>query len=136
MLPGNPMTSMRTRSKSLLGQAAAWLAAYAFVLHVVLAPIAGAAATGATPANAALGIVCAEHTDAVDPAAPAAPHDLDGICKFCVGCPAAALLTPQGVTTASLEATISPIRWALSEPFAADKNRLANRQARGPPALT
>jgi hypothetical protein len=127
--------SLRTRSKSVLGQAMAWLAAYAFVLHAVLAPIA-AAASGGGPTNAALGVICAEHLDAADPGTPSLPHDVDGICKFCVGCPAAALLTPQGVSTAALEATVSPIRWAQSERFAADKDRLANKQARGPPALT
>jgi hypothetical protein len=128
--------SLRTRSKSVLGRAMAWLAAYAFVLHVVLAPIAAAAASGGGPTNAALGVICAEHLDTTDPRTPSAPHDVDGTCKFCVGCPAAALLTPQGAATLSLEPTISPIRWAELEPFAADKDRLANKQARGPPALT
>ena len=125
----------RACNKSLVGRAAAWLAAYAFVLHIVLAPLASVA-LGGTPATAGLDIICAEHADAANPGTPAAPHEQDRICKFCVGCPAAALLTPQGFVTAALEPTVSPIRWVRFAPIADDKDRLANKQARGPPALT
>ena len=119
----------------MIGRVAAWIAAYAFVLQTVLAPVAAAAAK--QPAAAAtLLVLCAEHTPAGDQGLPAAPHDHDRACKFCVGCPATALLAPDSFATAAIDPAIVAVRWIPVSHFVADKNWLAGKQARGPPSLT
>jgi hypothetical protein len=124
------------QGKSFWGRAATWIAAYAFVLQTVLAPVAAAAATQAAKAEAALQIVCAEHDQAAGQSLPAAPHEHDAACKFCVGCPATALLAPDGFVTAVVDLAISGVRWHPISHIVVDKNWLAGKQARGPPSLT
>jgi hypothetical protein len=127
-----------TRGKSVWARAAAWLAAYAFVLQTVLAPIAAAAATRATPADTAQLVICAEHTQALDQNQnqPVAPHDHDAICKFCVGCPSNALLAPEAFASTAAAPAITPIRWHVAYPLVPDRDDLAGNKARGPPART
>ena len=115
----------------------AWLAAYAFVLQTAFAPIAAAAATRADAANAAQLAICAEHTSALDQTQPITPHDHDAICKFCVGCPGgAAVLAPDTFATIAIEVAISAVRWHAISHLVPDRDYLASKQARGPPALT
>jgi hypothetical protein len=112
------------------------MAAYAFVLQAVLAPIAAAAATRAFPADAAPLVVCAEHAATPGPTQPAAPHDHEAICKFCIACPASALLAPDMFASAGVDFAITPVRWPLVSRFVSDRDFLAGKQARGPPRLT
>ncbi len=125
-----------TRGRSIWARAAAWLAAYAFVLQTVLAPIAAAAATKTVSANSALLVLCAEHAGALDQNQPIAPHDHEAICKFCIGCPANALLAPGHVCRAGVDFAITPIGWHAASHFVSDRDYFAGKQARGPPALT
>ena len=114
----------------------AWLAAYAFVLQTVLAPIAAAAATRAVPADAAQLVACAEHAETVDQTQPAAPHDHEAICKFCIACPASALLAPDMLASAGVHFAVTPVHWPLASRFISDRDFLAGKRARGPPILT
>lgn len=123
-----------TKAKSIWARAAAWLAAYAFVLQTVLAPIAAAAA--AIPTDSAPLVLCAEHADAANQNQPVAPHDREAICKSCVGCPANALLAPDTFASASVDIAITPIRWHVVSHFVSNRDFLAGKRARGPPALT
>jgi len=127
-----------TRGKSVWARAAAWLAAYAFVLQTVLAPIAAAAATRTVPADAAQLVLCAEHAATLDQNQnrPIAPNDHDAICKFCVGCPANALLAPEMVAGAAVVVAVTPIRWQAVSRSASQRDFLGSRHARGPPTLT
>lgn len=124
-----------TRGKSIWARAAAWLAAYAFVLQTVLAPIAAAAAT--VPADSAPLLLCAEHAEPLGHTQPIAPHDHEVSCKFCIGCPANALLAPDTASNAAvISFAITPIRWHAVSRFVSDRDFFAGKQARGPPALT
>jgi hypothetical protein len=126
-----------TRGRSIWARAAAWLAAYAFVLQTVLAPIAAGAATTAAPADSSQLVLCAEHSEALDHTQPIAPHDHEAICKFCIGCPANALLAPDTLSHAAIISfAITPIRWHAVSHFVSDRDFFAGKQARGPPALT
>lgn len=118
-------------------RAVAWIAAYALVLQAVLAPIAAAAATRAVPADSAALVLCADHDLPPDQTQPAAPHDHEAVCKFCIGCPANALLAPDVSTNAVVIGTaVGPIRWHVVSHFVFDHDFLAGKQARGPPLLT
>ena len=128
---------LNTRGKSIWARAAAWLAAYAFVLQTVLAPIAAAGATTTVPADSALLVLCAEHAEPLDHTQPIAPHDHEASCKLCIGCPANALLTPDTLSnTAIVSFAITPIRWHAVSRFVSDRDFFAGKRARGPPALT
>jgi hypothetical protein len=124
------------RHKSAFGRLATLIAAYAFVLQTALAPIAAAAAAKVVNANDTLATICAEHSAAGDPSAPAAPHENDAICKFCVGCPAAAVLGPADVAAGTASFAVTTIHWHATSHFVTDKTWLSSKQARGPPALT
>ncbi len=126
-----------TSGKSIFSRAAAWLVAYAFVLQAVLAPIAAAAAPGPVPADTAL-VLCAEHAEALaqTPNPPIAPHDHEAICKFCIGCPANALLAPEMLVGAAVALAVAPIRWHAAFCAGPDRDLLSSKRARGPPALT
>jgi hypothetical protein len=125
-----------TKARSILARAAAWLAAYAFVLQTALAPIAAAGATRTIPADSAALVLCAEHTETLDQNQPVTPHDHEAICKFCIGCPANALLAPEIFASAGVDFAITPIRWRAVFVSGPDRDFLAGKQARGPPALT
>ncbi len=126
-----------TRAKSIWARAAALLAAYAFVLQTVLAPIAAAATPRAVPADSAALVLCAEHAEALDQTQPIAPHDHEVLCKFCIGCPASALLaTDSSSHAAVISFAITPIHWHAVSHFVSDRDFFAGKQARGPPALT
>ncbi len=127
-----------TRGKTVWARAAAWLGAYAFVLQTVLAPIAAAAATRTVPADAAQLVLCAEHAATLDQgqSQPIAPNDHEVICKFCVSCPAHALLAPEAFASAAIELAMAPVRWHAAFPSDPDHDFLGSKQARGPPALT
>ena len=127
-----------TSGKSVWARAAAWLAAYAFVLQTVLAPIAAPAATGTIPADAAQLVLCAEHAATLDQnqSQPVVPNDHDAICKFCVSCPANALLAPEMVASAAVVVAVTPIHWQAVSRSASHRDFLGNKQARGPPTLT
>ena len=121
-------------AKSIWARAIAWVAAYAFVLQAVLAPIA---ATRTIPADSAPLVLCAEHAEALDQTQPADPHNHEAICKFCIGCPANALLAPDPSTEAVvIGLAASPIRWHAVSSFVSDRDFLAGKRARGPPHLT
>ena len=124
-----------TKGKSIWARAAAWLVAYAFVLQSVLSPIAAAAARP-VPADSAQLVLCVEHTEALDQTQPIAPHDHEVLCKFCIGCPANALLAPDTLASAGVDFAISPIHWHAVSHFVSDRDFFAGKQARGPPALT
>jgi hypothetical protein len=124
-----------TRGRSIWARAAAWLAAYAFVLQTVLAPIAATAATKAAADSAEL-VLCVEHAAALDQTQPIAPHDHERLCKFCVGCPANALLAPETLASTSVGFAINAISWHVVFHLVPDRNYLVGKQARGPPALT
>lgn len=125
-----------TKAKSIWARTAAWLAAYAFVLQTALAPIGAAAATRSVAADAAPVVLCAEHGEALDQNQPIAPHDHEVSCKFCIGCPANALLAPDTFASAGVEFAITPIHWHAVFLAGPDRDFLAGKQARGPPALT
>jgi DUF2946 family protein len=127
---------MRPRHTSAWGRLATLIAAYAFVLQTALAPIAAAAAAKYAATDAELSTICAEHTASGDSSVPASPHDHDAPCKFCVGCPATALLAPDSVPAATAGFAVATIHWHPSNHFVADKTWLGGKQARGPPALT
>ena len=126
-----------TKARSIWARAAAWLAAYAFVLQTVLALVAAAAATRAVPADTASVVLCAEHTQVLDQYQPVTPRDHEAICKFCIGCPANALLAPDTVASAAeIDFAITPVRWHAVFSSGPDRDFLAGKQARGPPSLT
>ena len=127
-----------TRAKSVWARAAALLAAYAFVLQAALAPIAAAAATKTVQSDPVALVLCAEHAAAAEQSRdqPIAPHDHEAICKFCVACPAKALLAPDTLASASIGFTISPISWHTAFLSGPDRDFLSGKQARGPPILT
>ena len=125
-----------TKAKSIFARAAALIAAYSFVLQTVLAPIAAAAATKAVPADSAALVLCAEHTASPEQTRPAAPHDHEAICKFCIGCAASALVAPDALTNAVIAFAIAPIHWQLAPRFVSDRDFLAGKRARGPPIPT
>lgn len=124
-----------TKGKSVWARGAAWLAAYAFVLQTVLAPIAAAAAARTVPADAAQLVLCAEHVATLDQHQnrPIAPNDHDAICKFCVGCSANALLAPEIVASAAVDIAATPIRWQAVSRSDSHRNFRGSKQARGPP---
>ncbi len=124
--------------KSIFSRGLAWLAVYAFVLQTVLAPIAAAAATTGAPADAVQLVLCAEHPEALgqDQNQPIAPHDHEVICKFCVGCPANALLAPDAVVSAAVAVAVVPVRWHAASFPGSGRHFLGSKQARGPPTLT
>jgi len=125
-----------TRGKSIWARATVWLAAYALVLQTVLAPIAASAAANTAATDAALLVLCAEHTGTVGQTQPVAPHDHEHLCKFCIGCAANALLTPDTFATAGAGFAITQIGWHFVFHLGPDRDYLAGKQARGPPALT
>ena len=127
-----------TKAKSIWARSAAWLVAYALVLQTVLAPIAAAAATRTVQADSAALVLCAEHAGTLDQnqTQPIAPHDHEAICKFCIGCPANALLAADTFAGAGVEFAITPIRWHAVFLSSHDRDFLTGKQARGPPILT
>jgi hypothetical protein len=123
-----------TKGKSIWARTVAFLAAYAFVLQTVLAPIAAAAATTTVPTDTASILLCAEHGQALDQNQPVIPHDHEAICKFCIACPANALLAPDALASAAAIAfSITPIHWQAAARFVSDRDFPAFKQARGPP---
>ncbi len=126
----------KTQAKSIWVRAAACLAAYVLVLQTVLAPIAAAATTRAVPADSAALVLCAEHAEALDQTQPIAPHDHEVLCKFCIGCPANALLAPDTFASAGVAFAITPIHWHAVSRLVPDRDFFAGKRARGPPALT
>jgi len=67
---------------------------------------------------------------------PIAPHDHEASCKFCVACPASALLSPDTFASAGVDFAMTPVRWHAFAHFVSDRDFFAGKQARGPPALT
>ena len=130
------MTHRPTRKgKSIFSRTLAWLAAYAFVLQTVLAPIAAAAATRDVLTESTQVVLCAEHTGAVDQN-PTSTHDHEIFCKFCLGCPAHALIAPETLAGTGLDFAVTTFRWRAISSFGPDRDFRSSHQARGPPTLT
>jgi hypothetical protein len=127
---------LNTKARSVFARAAALIAAYAFVLQTVLAPIAAAAATKGVSADSASLVLCAEHTASPEQTPPVAPQHHEAICKFCLGCPPGALLAPDTLSSAAVDFATTPLRWHVLPHFVSDREFLAGTKARGPPALT
>ena len=121
------------RNRSAFGRVVAWIAAYAFILQTVIAPIAAAARVSV--ADAALSAICAEHAPATNPDSPAGNPDHDSACKLCVACASVALLAPEIPSAAIRQAAVT-LRWHATSYPVASKSWLAGKQARGPPSLT
>jgi len=128
------MTLGRT---SVWQRAAAWLAAYAFVLQTALAPMAASAEARRAAIEVAAITDCVAHDEAGDRAAVPVghQHDHDVACKRCVGCPTPAIAAPDN-TNAVIELATITIRWIALGHSAPDRDWLGSERARGPPAMT
>jgi len=119
-------------------RAFAWALAYAFVLQVILAPVAALAAAARDNLDAtAFVAICTEHAvraGAIDPAHQAAQQDV--ACKHCIACVSFAVLPPDDAPARTgVVAVTSRVHWVAAAPRASPAPLLSGRSARGPPQL-
>lgn len=117
-------------------RAFAWAIAYAFVLQVILAPVAALAAAAHDSLDATAFVqICTGHpaaADTIDPARQAAQQD--ATCKHCIGCVSVAVLPPDDdFARAGIVAVTSRIDWVAATPRDPTSPLLSGRSARGPP---
>ncbi|MEH2483694.1 hypothetical protein V1282_007051 [Nitrobacteraceae bacterium AZCC 2146] len=117
-----------------------WIAAYAFLLQSLLAPLLAAPSMvhGVGLGGSVFELCIGNNDAALQPTGgvPAGTHD-DGIhCKFCVSCGPGFLIAPQ-IAVARVERIRSTtVRWAVIGNPVPDDTRFFGKRARGPPLLT
>jgi hypothetical protein len=128
---------MRLGRPSVWQRAAAWLAAYAFVLQTALAPIAASAQARQAAIEAAAVTDCVAHLEQVGNGGEplGSQHDHDAACKRCIGYVTAAVATPDHPAVL-VEFAALTIHWTATGSVVADRDWLDSHRARGPPAMT
>jgi hypothetical protein len=126
----------RITARGWMGRRAfAWMLAYVFVLHSVLAPIAVlAAAAKDTLGGTSFIEICSGRAPLATGADQINHVQHDTVCKHCMGCAPMAVLPPDEAP-AHIAAVVATreIRWlALAQPDP-DGPLLSGRGARGPP---
>lgn len=126
----------RPKSRLLLRRAIVWIAAYAFLLQTVLAPILMARVTSVDPdANQSLLILCSGHIPDIGGNDGIPSKAYDDCCKLCPSCGFGFVVGPHeaALTWAELSSSVG---WATTENSVPDGTKFFGKRARGPPLLT
>lgn len=101
-------TISRSQMRQFSRHAILWIAAYAFLLQTILAPMLMARVSN-PDINQALLVLCSGRTTsmgATTDGIPSKAHDADTCCKLCVGCGGGVIVDPE----VSLASAYQPTR--------------------------
>lgn len=128
----------RPKSRLLLRRAIVWIAAYAFLLQTVLAPIVWARVTSVDPdANQSLLILCSGHIPDSGGNERIPSKSYDNCCKLCLSCGFGFVVGPHEPALTRAEQPVSgSVRWATTENSVPAGTKFFGKRARGPPLLT